>query len=154
MSKCGERIKEMRDLNGWSVRELAEKINSSEASISRWENGLYMPKAKDIGALADLFKINPVWLMGLDGVSKYVTKKEAKAVPLVGNIAAGQPTIANEQIEDYEFIPEGQEIDFCLRVQGNSMKNARIYDGDIIFIRKQSDVDSGEIAVVIIGHFF
>ena len=75
---------------------------------------------------------------------------ERKRYPLIGAIACGKPITANEEIELY--IEAGAEIDadFCLRAEGDSMTGARIYDGDIIFIRKQSMVDNGEIAAVII----
>ena len=57
---------------------------------------------------------------------------------------------ADESVSGYEFVPESANVDFCLKIKGTSMINARIYDGDIVFIRKQSDVDNGEIAVVLI----
>lgn len=152
MSKCGERIREMRTANNWDVRDLAPMVGTSIASISRWENGVNMPKAKDIEAMAKIFNVNPVWLMGLDDVPKYVVNNtESKPIPVVGAIAAGQPITASEYIESYEYVDEDSSVDFCLRVRGDSMKNARIHDGDIVYVRKQSDVDSGEIAVVLIN---
>lgn len=152
MSKCGERIKEMREAHSWKVRDLAPMVGTSIASLSRWESGINMPKAKEIKAMAKIFNVNPVWLMGLDDVPKYVVNNtESKPIPVVGAIAAGQPITASEYIESYEYVEEGSSVDFCLRVRGDSMKNARIYDGDIVYVRKQSDVDSGEIAVVLIN---
>src|SRR5574344_1444930 len=103
MSKCGERIKEMRDANNWDVRDLAPMVGTSIASISRRENGINMPKAKDIKAMAKIFNVNPVWLMGLDDVPKYVVNDtESKPIPVVGAIAAGLPITASEYIESYE----------------------------------------------------
>ncbi len=77
-----------------------------------------------------------------------------KKIPVIGSIHAGEPVLAVESIEGYECV-DASEISssheyFYLRVEGDSMKNARIYEGDLVFVRKQPDVESGEIAVVMI----
>ena len=77
-----------------------------------------------------------------------------KQVPLLGRIAAGQPTWAEEYIEEWLVVDEYDDVDFALRVQGDSMTGVGIYDGDIIYIRKQSTVNNGEIAVVLIHDGF
>ena len=69
---------------------------------------------------------------------------------MIGTIAAGEPLLAVENIEDYIDLDEKIKADFALRVRGDSMVGANIFDGDIVFIRKQPDVDDGEIAAVII----
>jgi len=149
MSITGKRINEMRESHGWTDQDLAERVGTSKASISRWENGLFMPKSEDIKKLAVIFGVSPVWLMGMD-VSKYVSIEGNKPIPVIGVIAAGKPIIANENIEAYEYVEKDRQIDFCLLVKGDSMKNARICNGDTVFVKKQSDVESGEIAVVLI----
>lgn len=73
-----------------------------------------------------------------------------KKIPLLGTIAAGEPILAEQNIEDYVDIESAVQADFCLRVKGSSMINAGIQDGDIVFIRKQPDVEDGEIAAVLI----
>ncbi|AME03348.1 LexA family protein [Selenomonas sp. oral taxon 136] len=73
-----------------------------------------------------------------------------KKVPLLGTIAAGVPIYADENFDGYRECTEDIDADFCLKIQGDSMIGARINDGDIIFIRKQEDVDNGEIAAVLI----
>lgn len=75
---------------------------------------------------------------------------ETKKFPMLGEIACGEPIFADENKESY--IEAGTDIhaDFCLKAKGDSMINARILDGDIVFIKKQSMVDNGEIAAVII----
>lgn len=75
-------------------------------------------------------------------------------IPILGAVHAGSPTLAVENIEGYEVV-DASEISpsheyFYLRVQGDSMINARIQQGDLVFVRKQDDVTSGDIAVVII----
>lgn len=71
-------------------------------------------------------------------------------IPLLGTIAAGIPILATEDCEQYIEVGDSVKCDFCLRVQGDSMIDARINDGDIVFIKKQSDVENGEIAAVIV----
>lgn len=77
---------------------------------------------------------------------------ETKKFPLLGEIACGEPMYADEDLESYVTVGTDIEADFCLKCKGDSMINARILDGDIVFIRKQSMVDNGEIAAVIIDN--
>ena len=72
-----------------------------------------------------------------------------RKVPLLGAIAAGRPILCEEEAEIAECA-DGVQCDFALRVEGDSMTGARIYDGDIVFIRRQDDVDDGQIAAVIV----
>ena len=71
-------------------------------------------------------------------------------VPLLGGIHAGEPSYAEEDFDGYAVLGSAVRCDFALRVVGDSMINARIYDGDIVFIRKQDTVENGEIAAVLI----
>ena len=77
----------------------------------------------------------------------------APTLPLVGQIAAGGPLLAEESIEDRIAVPEplGRNADFLLRVKGDSMVEAGILDGDIVVVRKQSDARAGEIVVALVG---
>ena len=77
-----------------------------------------------------------------------------RQVPLVGRIAARQPAAAIEYVEDWLLVDERDDVDFALRVKGDSMTGVGIYDGDIIYVRSQPTVNNGEIAVITIddGH--
>lgn len=75
-----------------------------------------------------------------------------KKVPLVGEIACGTPILAVQNVETFLSMPEGVNADFCLRCKGDSMINARIFDGDIVYIRQQETVEHGEIAAVLIDN--
>ena len=66
--------------------------------------------------------------------------------PLVGSIACGQPITAEENIEDYVDVPEDAQCDFCLRCKGDSMIDAGIHDGDVVYIHIQPEVENGQIA--------
>lgn len=75
-----------------------------------------------------------------------------KKVPLMGVIACGEPMYCNEERESYVVVGTDVQADFCLKAKGDSMINARIMDGDIVFIRQQPVVENGEIAAVLIDN--
>ena len=87
---------------------------------------------------------------------------ELRTIPLIGTIACGEPILAEENLEGQAFCPENVSADFALRCKGDSMINARIFDGDIVYIRQQDTVEDGQIAAVLIDeeatlkrvHFF
>jgi repressor LexA len=81
------------------------------------------------------------------------TAAQLPTLPLVGQIAAGGPLLAEEAIEDEIAVPEplGRNADFLLRVKGDSMIEAGILDGDIVVVRRQSDARAGEIVVALVG---
>ena len=83
---------------------------------------------------------------GINPLPKMVKK------PRLGTIACGEPILAVENIEDYDDVPDDIKCDFTLICKGDSMINARINDGDIVYIRKQEQVDNGEIAAVLIDN--
>ena len=81
------------------------------------------------------------------------TQSRGRSVPLVGRVTAGLPILAIENIEEYLTLPQemlGYDDLFCLRVQGESMVDVGILDGDIIVVREQSDAENGEIVVAMI----
>lgn len=72
-----------------------------------------------------------------------------RKIPLLGTVAAGEPIFADENIEEYLPIDDTIHADFALHVKGNSMIGANIHDGDIVLVRKQNDVDDGQIGIVL-----
>ena len=78
--------------------------------------------------------------------------KNAKSVPIIGTIAAGSPLLAEENIVDYFLIDSRVDADFGLTVKGESMINANIFDGDIVFIRKQPNLENGEIGAILLDN--
>lgn len=147
-----KRLSELMKNNGDTVYTLAEAVHLSPGTISKYTNGKLEPRRNTIEMIASYYNVNPVWLMGANEVEKYLEDALEKyhKVPIIGTIAAGKPILAEEYIEGYEYVSEKLKIDYCLKVKGDSMIGARIYDGDIAYIRKQPDVENGEIAVVII----
>lgn len=150
-----EKLKEMRKAKGYTLDMLAEAIGTSKQTISRYESGAItnIPPEK-VQALAKALSTTPSELMGWDSESegyRGVTPLNIKKLPILGEIACGEPIYAEEQMESFVSIDKSIDADFCLRAHGNSMTGARIYDGDIVFIRAQNMVENGEIAAVIIG---
>ena len=82
--------------------------------------------------------------------SNIIPMPEMRKIPLIGSIACGAPILAEEHIEEYIDIPRHVHADFALSCKGDSMINARIFDGDVVYIRQQDTVDNGEIAAVLI----
>ena len=150
--KFGKRLLELMADNNDTTYSLGEYLHLSNATISRYTTGRMAPKVPTVQAIAEKYGVNPAWLMGTEGADKYTDKArpDVKRIPIIGTIAAGVPILAHENIEGYEVVPENASVDFCLRVKGDSMIGARIMDGDLVYIRKQSTVDDGEIAAVIV----
>ena len=136
--------------------ELAKRMGYADKSmIAKIEKGAVdLPQSKII-AFAEALQTTPGELMGLVEneteipILKNVYPIKLKRFPILGEIACGKPKYTNESRESY--IMAGTEIkaDFCLIAKGDSMINARIFDGDIVFIKKQDIVDNGEIAAVV-----
>lgn len=151
--KFAQRLRECRESFGLTQSQLSEKVGISQANINRYEKAIHGPGRDAIANLALFFGVNPAWLMGAE-VEKYldIQEREYVRIPIIGEIAAGKPIIAQEDIIGYEYAPERDSIDFCLRVKGDSMIGARIMDGDIVYIHRQNDVENGEIAAVLIDN--
>lgn len=157
MSNFAGRLKELRKESGLTQIELSTKVGISKSSISMYEANSRKPELETLEAIADYFNVNMDFLLGKSDTRNYTETQikniypiEKKKFPLLGNVACGQPILATENFEGY--IESGSNIhaDFCLKAKGDSMVNARILDGDIVFIRKQDMVENGEIAAVLI----
>lgn len=146
----GNKIKNRRQELGLTLEEVGKIVGVSKSTVMKWETGYIENMRRDkIALLAKALKVSPLWIMGIDepDILTYKTKK----VPMLGEIAAGEPVLVAEQMAEYYVeVDEELQIDFCLKVKGDSMKDARINDGDVVFIRKQPSVENGEIAAVII----
>ena len=142
--------------------ELAEKTGISQATISQYRSGYSKPKQPRLMKLATALGVSPVWLMGLD-VSMHDTSQESsipdysnifplqrKRIPLLGEIACGEPIFCNEGRESYIAAGTDIKADFCLIARGDSMTGARIMDGDIVFIQKDAELVNGQIYAVAI----
>ena len=155
-----ERIRELRRAKGLSLEQLAEAIGTSRQTVHRYETGVItnIPSEK-IEAMARTLGTTPARLMGWEdndlptfnsiNASPF-SAVATKSLPMLGNVACGEPIFANEEKRHFVRGSASISADFCLTAKGDSMINARIFDGDLLFVRKQETVDDGEIAVVLI----
>ena len=149
------RIRQRREQLGLSQEELAARMGyRSKSSITKLEKGINdLPRAK-LEELAAALSTTPAWLMGLVDLPSpppgFEPLTEMVRVPLVGSIACGTPITAEQNIECYIGVPAAWHADFALTCHGSSMAPT-ICDGDIVCIRRQPEVEQGEIAAVRIG---
>ena len=170
----GDFICKYRSDHGLSQRKFAEICGLSNGYISMLEKGYnpntnkpLIPSLTQLKKLADAMGMTvmqlfetvddmPVDIAQIAGSddpilpSNVIPLPEMRKIPLLGPIACGAPILAEEHIEDYVDIPKNIHADFALTCKGDSMINARIFDGDIVYIRQQPSVENGEIAAVLI----
>ena len=138
-------IKSEIELKGYppSVREICQAVGLKSTSTVH----AHLNHLEEQG-LIRRDSTKPRALEVLDG-----SHQRGRSVPLVGRVTAGLPILAVENIEDHLVLPQsllGQDDCFCLRVQGESMIEAGIYDGDIVVIRQQDSADNGDIVVALV----
>ena len=147
----GERLRELRLKNNMTLDDVAERLGVKRPAIYKYEHGIIKnPRRETILALAKIFRVSPAYLLGIDGNKN---KTAAVKIPVLGNVVAGLPLEAVENIIDYEEIPQTMAVQgqyFALRIQGQSME-PRICDGDVVIVRKQEDVESGDVAIILVN---
>lgn len=144
----GDNVKYLRKRHGYSQATLARKLNINQASISLWESGKTNP---DTGTLVELSKLFDV---SLDFLTSDEPRRELdsiairkNAVPIVGEIACGERITPDTNPQGFADLPDGVHADFALRCKGDSM-TPTLYDGDLVLIRQQPEVENGQIAAV------
>lgn len=144
-------IKQLRLSKGLSQEELGKIVGVQRAAVQKWEAGKVQNLKRDtIKKLADYFGVNPVSFIDADNET---TASSGVKIPVLGTVPAGIPLEAIEEILDYEEIPTQMAMQgeyFALKIKGDSMQ-PRISAGDVVIIRKQDDIDSGDIAIVMVN---
>lgn len=145
-----DNIKLLREQHGLSQHELGEIAGVTDKAVSTWELGLKTPRMGAIEKLSQHFNIPKSRIID-DSIPKGMERYNPVMykIPILGKIAAGLPTFADENIEDYTYTEHngGAEY-FALRVKGDSMNALSIKNGSIIIVRQQPQVENGEVAVV------
>ncbi len=148
--KFKENLRYLRKLNKMSQNDLAKKLGyKSFTTIQKWEDGTSFPKVENLNALSGIFNVELDHLMNVD------MRADKVAVPIVGEVKAGYDMYADENIFGYEYCDNkehGMGEYFYLKVKGDSMKDARIQEGDIVYVRKQDYLDNRDIGVFLIGN--
>ena len=171
---CANRIKLGLKKRNMKQTDLCSATGIPKSAMSQYLNGSFKPKQDRVYLIAKALETSEAWIMGYDvpfdkqdtdnskislksnnlsvlSISNIIPLPKTKKLPLLGTIACGEPILADENIEEYIETPDNIRATFCLRCKGDSMINARIYDGDIVYIREQPDVENGEIGAVIIN---
>ena len=153
----GRKIRELRKKQGWSQEELGAKLGVQKNAVSKWECGTVKNIPADtIKTLAELFEVSVSYLVDeqVNFTERFpdniIPLPDMGKIPLLGPIACGTPILADNNVEEYIDFPRHIRATFALTCKGDSMINARIYDGDIVYILKQDIVENGEIAAVLI----
>ena len=150
----GEKIKMAREAKGLTQEQLGALCGTTKQTIFKYENGIITNIPLDrLEKMAEVLSITPMSLMGWEDTlpSNILPLPNMVKKPRIGTIACGKPIIAVEDAEEFDMVPDGVNCDFTLKCKGDSMINARIFDGDTVYIRSQPQVENGQIAAVRIG---
>lgn len=148
-----ERLKLLRATHHVSQSALGKDLFVSQQAVAKWELGTASPNPEMIAKIAKYFDVSTDYLLGRTDEKKERPREKGVEIPVLGYVQAGIPMDAIEDIIDYEEIPESMARSgeyFALQIRGNSME-PKFSEGDIVIVRKQSDVDSGDIAVVLVN---
>lgn len=141
-----EQLKMLRNKKRLSQAKLADELGVSASTVAMWESGEREPKNYEtLELIADYFNVNmEVLLTG---------KLSPTKIPVLGRVIAGIPIEAVEEIIDYEEISQSMAKNgeyFALQIKGDSME-PKFSAGDVVIVRKQEDVDNGDIAIVLVN---
>ena len=149
-----DNIKRLRTTHGLTQSELGKIAGVSDKAIWTWENGTAEPRMGAIQKIADHFNIKKSDLIedhssepDVTGITNLLTPA-SRPIPILGDICAGEGTWCEENFEGHFFIDSSVKADFCVRVRGDSMIDAGIFNGDLAFIKKTYDYTNGKIYAV------
>lgn len=151
----GAKLKKCRKDMSLSQKEFGQKIGVAESTVSLYESNKRFPDADTLKKISALFEVSLDYLLG-NAPAKTVQPKPAGRgvrIPVLGRVVAGIPIEAVEEILDYEEItPELAATGefFALQVKGDSML-PKLEEGDIVIVKKQEDVETGDIAIVLVN---
>lgn len=143
----GKRIAELRQERGFSQDELAEMAMLHRVTLARYETGVIEPGVLALGRIADALGVSTDELLCRTPKLPPFIPMVKNAVPIVGEIACGQPITAQQNIEGYAELPDGVSADFALKCKGDSMVPT-FQPGDLVLIHQQPQVEPGQIAAV------
>lgn len=147
MSQFPATLRRLRNAAGYTQEELARLIGMQKSTVSMYEQGNREPDYETLEAIADVLNVP------IGSLISSADKSSVTNIPVLGRVAAGIPIAAIQEVVDYEEITldmarHGEH--FGLMIRGDSME-PRIVDGDVVIVRKQHYVDSGDIAIVLVN---
>ena len=158
MSDFPDRLKEAMSIRGIRATALSQTTGLSKARISQYTHGVYSPNGDALCRLANALSVSEAWLLGQSDqmeadaqpLPDRLSRVRYRPFPVLGDIACGTPVLAVQQMDEFISAPEDADADFILVAKGDSMIDARIFDGDEVFIKQADMVNNGEIAAVIL----
>lgn len=157
--KIGVRIEKRRKEKGLTLDDIAQEIGVARSTVQRYEKGtIEKIKLPVLEAIARVLDVNPAWLCFKSDKmeptkydrpfpSNIVPLPQMREWPVLGATACGKP-LHRELLDETVMAPDDIKADVVFRCVGDSMINARIFDGDAVFVRLQPEVENGQIAVV------
>lgn len=154
--EIGKLLKKRRQELNLTLEDVGNAVGVGKSTVKKWEDGYIANMKRDkIASIAKVLQLSPAVIMGLEDdvytFDNIIPLPNMNKIPLLGTIACGEPILAEENVECEIDIPENINADFALRCKGDSMIDARIMDGDIVYIKQQPVVNNGEIAAVLVG---
>jgi repressor LexA len=147
MNTIGERIKHWRKERGFTQKELAEKTNMSRSHIASIEKDLYPPSISTLTEIANVLSVDKSYFLIENDLP------DRHTIPVLGQVQAGIPIDAIQDILDYEEITPEMAAHgeyFALQVKGNSME-PRMREGDVVIVKRQPDVNHDDTAIVLVN---
>ncbi|NEZ44913.1 helix-turn-helix domain-containing protein [Paenibacillus alvei] len=134
--------------------DLAELLGVGVSTVSDWEKAKKLPRAGVIENISSHFNIPKSKLFEEENGRSYMGVSEVAMVPVIKNVLANEDVVSLENVEKFEATPltwvsSGEY--YYIKANGDSMVNARIFDGDLLLIQAQDDVEEGEIAAVLLN---
>lgn len=155
--EMNRRIRERRLALNLTQEELAHRLGMQKSAIAKYESGrVENIKRSTLAKMSEILECSPAYLMGWDDADSQIPSFDnilpiqTKRVPLLGEIACGQPIFCTEDRESYVEAGTDVRADFCLKARGDSMVGARILDGDLVFIQRDAELENGQIFAVAI----
>lgn len=149
----GDRLKEIRIKQGISQQKLADFLGVDRTTIGKYELKNVTPNTDVLKKMASFLNTTEIYLMGFEESSQKKAPIQGVKIPVLGRVVAGVPIEATTEILDYEEIHPDLACTgdfFALQIKGDSME-PRICEGDVVIVKKQNDVENGNVAIVLIN---
>lgn len=153
------RMKDLREETHKTKAQVAREMNMPYTTYVNYEKGTREPNSEVLIMIATYFGVSVDYLIGRSEsrlpesiiANNLIPLKQIIKIPIIGRIACGKPLLAEQNYEGFTYCPDNVKADFVLKCQGDSMIDANIQDGDLVFIEESPVVENGEIAAVVIG---
>jgi SOS regulatory protein LexA len=152
-------MKDLREETHKNKAQVAREMNMPYTTYVNYEKGTREPNSEVLIMIATYFGVSVDYLIGRSEsrlpeniiAKNLIPLKQIIKIPIIGRIACGKPLLAEQNYEGFTYCPDNVKADFVLKCQGDSMIDANIQDGDLVFIEESPVVENGEIAAVVIG---